>query len=173
MLCPWFIVWLCWSLFTARLCLFFIKSDTFFNTVQIVPSYCVWEQKAGADRNRCDVLFVVKVLYYVSFGLICSGFPCHFQGLSVPVGEKEGVGDIWCHSLPRLVVTIPPLSKAPQQKGLRCIVEDVCGSLEGTWEGALDIGEEMTPDSCAATVPLCHAPGTDWPQSPNKIGHVR
>lgn len=51
---------------------------------------------------------------------------------SVPVVLEEGVGDRLCHSLPRLVVTILPLSKASQQKGWRCIVGDVCGSLENT-----------------------------------------
>lgn len=140
------------------------KSDICFNTVQIVPSYCVWKQKTEADRNRCDVVFVVKVLYCVSYGLIwspsCSGFSCHLQGLSVPVGEEEAVGDRLCHSLLGLVVTIPPLSKALQQKGWWGIVGDVCGSLEGACEEALDIGEGMTPESCGAAVPLCHPPGT-------------
>lgn len=28
-----------------------------------MPSYCVWEQKTEADRNRCDVVFAVKVLF--------------------------------------------------------------------------------------------------------------
>lgn len=90
----------------------------------------------------------------------CLGFLCHLQGLSVSVGEEEAVGDRLCHSLPGLVVTIPPLSKALQQKGWWGIVGNVCGSLEGACEEALDIGERVTQDSCVATVPLCHPPGT-------------
>lgn len=74
--------------------------------------------------------------------------------------EKEAVGDRLCHSLPGLFVTIPPLSKAPQQKGWWGIVWDVSGSLEGACREALDMGEGMTPGSCGATVSLSHAPGT-------------
>lgn len=103
-----------------------------------MPSCCVWEQKTEADRGRCDVLFVVKkscTMFHMVYLLRFSMPPPRS-----PAGEK-GVGDKLCHSPLRLVVTIPPLSKTPQQKGWWGIAGDVCGSLKDTCGEPLDMGD--------------------------------
>lgn len=110
---------------------------------------------------RCGVCGGSLVL---SYGFVrspsCSGFPCHPQDLPVAAEERELVGDKLCPSLPGLPVTIPPLSKVPQQNGWSRLAGEVCGSWEGACWRSRGTGEGMTPDPCGATVPLRHPPVT-------------
>lgn len=77
----------------------------------------------------------VLVLYGLFCSPSCSGFLFYPQDLSVPAGEKEAVGDRLCPSLPGRDVTIPSLSKVPQQNGWSGLAGEVCGSWEGAHGG--------------------------------------
>ena len=146
--------------------LFLIKPDICFNagwcgdTVHVLPTYCVWEQKT--ETVRCGVVSAAEVLYSVSYGLVCSpscsGFPCHPQDLSVPAGEKEAVGDRLCPSLPGLAVTFS--ERSPTAEWLVGVAWAGLWLLGGGSRRSGSMEEGVTPDPCGAIVPLWRPPGT-------------
>lgn len=166
-LCSRLIMWLCQcSLFTARLFLFFIKSNIWFNAgwctnaVQTAILLRVRTENCETVRNGCDVVSVVEVLYFhtaSSIPRVAQVFratpktslfswrkgSCGWQVVSFPSWTS-------CH---RPSSKQSPTAERLVRFGWRGLW------LLGGWRSRA-MGEGVTPDPRGATVPLWHPPVT-------------